>query len=211
MARKTVRGASQCPMIPLRDCVAFPNVILQCEIGRRFSILALEKSISEDRIILLAAQYDGTVETPSPEQVHKLGTLMFISHHLYSPGNNLVKVQFEGIERAKILRIEEVNGYWQATYRRISEPVKQSRQNKKLLDRLTSLIADHFEETEPYFWNTYLLEEALWSDDPLIAANSIAYCLKEVVDCQEILELSSVQKRLARLIEIISRKLEAEG
>ncbi|MEW6208662.1 MAG: LON peptidase substrate-binding domain-containing protein [Acidobacteriota bacterium] len=210
MAGKTVRGGSQCPMIPLRGAVAFPNLKFSCTIGRRPSMLALEKALSEDRILLLVAQHDETTETPAPEQVYKVGTLVFIAHHSYLTGNDFLLAQFEGIERARILSVEEVSGYWQATYRRISEPVAQSSRNKKLLDQLTSLIAEHFEKTESFFWSTYLLEDALWIDDPLLAASSISSYLKEAKDKQEILELSSVQKRLARLIEIISRKLESQ-
>src|SRR5712691_5011797 len=119
----TPEDVARYPMVPIRDVVVFPYTVVRFKIGRQPSVLALQKALAGDRIIFLATQHDATLEEPSPDQVYRVGTLARIAHHLYLADGN-IKVQVEGIERAKAVRIdEEAENYWQATIRRANQPV----------------------------------------------------------------------------------------
>ncbi len=94
------------PTVPVRDVVVFPHTAVRFKIGRKPSVMALKAALQRDRLIFLVTQHDPTLEEPTPDQVHRFGTVARITHHLQLADGN-IKVQFEGLERARVIRFEE--------------------------------------------------------------------------------------------------------
>ena len=96
------------PILPLRDIVVFPHMIVPLFVGRDKSIKALEAVMSEDKKVFLIAQKDGSVEDPSEKDLYRIGTLGNILQLLKLP-DGTVKVLVEGISRAKIKTFKNDN------------------------------------------------------------------------------------------------------
>ena len=89
------------PVLPVRDMVMYPSVILPLFVGRDMSINAVEKSLSKDRLILVAAQKDLTDEDPLPSRIYSIGVVSQIMRMLRLPDGR-VKVLIQGIKKARI-------------------------------------------------------------------------------------------------------------
>ena len=86
------------PMVPLRDIVVFPHTMVPFVVGRKASLLAVERALTEDKRIFLSAQRNAKVDDPAPEEVTPVGTIATIVQHLKLPNGN-VKLLVEGVER----------------------------------------------------------------------------------------------------------------
>lgn len=193
------------PMVPIRDVVVFPHTSVRFKIGRQLSVVALQKALASDRLIFLATQHDATLEDPNPDQVYHTGTLARISQHLNLADGN-IKVQVEGIERAKAIRIDEHESYWQAVVRRTNQPIERSPRINALVGRLTSLI-DQYVRQNPE--NVDNLHSDLQIDDASRLVDAVTSHLKiGVEDKQGILEIFPLHERLVRLIEIVEVELD---
>ena len=93
------------PILPLRDIVVFPHMIVPLFVGREKSIKALEAVMSEDKKVLLLAQIDGSTEDPSENDLYKIGTIGNILQLLKLP-DGTVKVLVEGISRASVKKFD---------------------------------------------------------------------------------------------------------
>ena len=93
------------PILPLRDIVVFPNMIVPLFVGREKSIKALEAVMSEEKKVFLLAQKDGSIEDPNEDDLYKTGTIGNILQLLKLP-DGTVKVLVEGISRASIKRFD---------------------------------------------------------------------------------------------------------
>ena len=82
-------------MVPIRDVVVFPTMMVPFVIGRSSSVLALEKALQEDRKIYLATQVDASQDNPLPKDIHKVGTVASIVQSLKLPDGN-IKVWWRG-------------------------------------------------------------------------------------------------------------------
>src|SRR5690554_2735361 len=89
------------PVLPLRDIVVFPHMIVPLFVGREKSIRALEEVMNSDKQILLATQVNASDDDPAPEDIYKIGTLATVLQLLKLP-DNTVKVLVEGAARAEI-------------------------------------------------------------------------------------------------------------
>src|SRR3972149_3592913 len=88
------------PMIPLRDVVAFPYMMMPFLIGRESSVKALDMAMATRRRVFLATQHDASVDDPKPSDIYTIGTIAQIMQSVRMPDNN-VKVIVEGVERAR--------------------------------------------------------------------------------------------------------------
>ena len=113
---------SRFPLLPLRDMVVFPHMVVPLYVGREKSILALEAAVAGDREIFLAAQVDPLMEEPDPEGIHPWGTVCTILQILKLP-DGTVKALLEGRRRARVVRYLETPDYHLAEVEEISEDV----------------------------------------------------------------------------------------
>ena len=111
----------QTPILPLRDVVVYPNMVVPLFVGRPKSIAALENAMNvNNKKILLVTQKSSEVDDPDPENLYQIGSIATILQLLKLPDGTM-KVLAEGKSRAKIINITEENKYFLADYTEIDE------------------------------------------------------------------------------------------
>src|SRR5262249_32249956 len=101
------------PVLPLRDIVVFPHMIVPLFVGREKSIRALEEVMKNDTFILLATQKNASDDDPSPDSIYEIGTLASVLQLLKLP-DGTVKVLVEGISRSRVRKYSERADYFEA-------------------------------------------------------------------------------------------------
>ena len=101
------------PVLPLRDIVVFPNMVVPLFVGREKSVKALEVVMAEDKEILLSSQIDATEDEPTSEGIYNVGVLANVLQLLKLP-DGTVKVLVEGTKRVKISNFNENDDYFEA-------------------------------------------------------------------------------------------------
>ena len=102
------------PIVPLRDVVVFPHMMMPFVIGRPSSTRALEHALATDKKIFLAAQHDAAIDDPQPADIYTMGCVANIVQSLKLPDGN-IKVLVEGVERARAVEWKEDKGFYRVT------------------------------------------------------------------------------------------------
>jgi ATP-dependent Lon protease len=110
------------PLLPVRDIVMYPSVTLPLFLGRGMSINAVEKSLSQDRLILVAAQKDLTDEDPLPTRIYSVGVVSRIMRMLRLPDGR-IKVLVQGLQKARIQQYVQENPCFLVKLEEIDEPI----------------------------------------------------------------------------------------
>ena len=194
-------------MVPIRDVVVFPQTKAAFVIGRPASVRALEEALAGDRMIFLATQHDATVEDPAADQIYQVGTLAYIANSLRKPDEQTIKVLVEGRDRARIVRIEEREGYAVATLRKAPIAADNQKRSEQMVARLTALAEQYLKLAQDV--NPDLLQAALRIPDPGQLVDQLADKMKlEVADKQSLLEIYSPFERLMRMSEILEIEID---
>src|ERR1700726_2202255 len=183
-------------VLPLRDIVVFPHMIVPLFVGREKSVRALEAVMKEDKQILLVAQKNASQDDPSIEDIYRLGTVSTILQLLKLP-DGTVKVLVEGGRRAKITSFKETEAYFEASV----ETVPDVPGDKKSLDALSRSVVSQFEQYIKL--NKKIAPEVLVSlnqiEEPSKLADTVASHLNlKIPEKQELLELHRVSDRLEK-------------
>ncbi|MDA2933151.1 endopeptidase La [Acidobacteria bacterium AH-259-D05] len=194
------------PMVPIRDVVVFPYMMVPFVIGRESSVLALESALEGDKKIYLATQMDASQDNPSPQDIYKVGTVANIVQSLKLPDGN-IKVLVEGLRRARAVRVEEVGGFFQAEVK--FDPVgKISRAKLGLLTKRLNTLFEEFAKLNPNV-NYETIAQAAQSTDAERLADTIAANLPvSVEDKQSLLEIGDSAKRMEKICEFIDVEIE---
>jgi ATP-dependent Lon protease len=204
---RTPGDVVQYPMVPIRDVVVFPQTKAAFVIGRPASVRALEEALAGDRMIFLATQHDATVEDPAADQIYQVGTLAYIANSLRKPDEQTIKVLVEGRDRARIVRIEEREGYAVATLRKAPIAADNQKRSEQMVARLTALAEQYLKLAQDV--NPDLLQAALRIPDPGQLVDQLADKMKlEVADKQSLLEIYSPFERLMRMSEILEIEID---
>src|SRR5262250_3361168 len=108
------------PVLPLKDVVVFPFIILPLSVSREKSINAVDAALAEQRIIMLVAQKDGQNETPGPGDLHAVGTVAAIMRMLKLPDGR-IRLLVQGLARARIDAVLAEEPYFKAKITRLEE------------------------------------------------------------------------------------------
>ena len=117
------------PMVPLRDVVVFPHMMIPFVIGRPSSIKALDYALIKGKRIFLSAQHDATRDNPSPDEIHTLGTICNIVQSLKLPDGN-VKVLVEGLDRGRALEFKEEQGFFKVVVKLIPQDRRDGQRHR---------------------------------------------------------------------------------
>jgi len=109
------------PVLPLKDTVIFPYIILPLSVGRDKSVLAVDRALAESRVIMLVAQKDGANDNPGEADLYSVGTAAVIMRMLKLPDGR-IRILVQGLARAKVEHISQIDPYLQAKIERIEEP-----------------------------------------------------------------------------------------
>jgi ATP-dependent Lon protease len=193
-------------MVPLRDVVVFPHMMIPFVIGRQSSIRALEIALARGKRLFLSAQHDASRDNPGPEEIYTLGTVCSIVQSLKLPDGN-VKVLVEGLERARALEFREEAG---AT-RVVVEIVPRSEETAEGLEALMQKVIALFEQYVKLSNNLHYdaMLAAVRVEDPGRLADTISSHLAVgVEEKQNLLEIFSAQDRLARVGAILEAEVD---
>ena len=128
------------PVLPLRDIVVFPHMIVPLFVGREKSVRALEEVMAEDRHILLSSQIDPTVDEPTAEGIYRTGVLANVLQLLKLP-DGTVKVLVEGKSRVSITGFVENDRFFEAE----AEALHETPGDQSVVDALLRAVAEEFE------------------------------------------------------------------
>ncbi len=193
------------PVLPLRDIVVFPNMIVPLFVGREKSVRALEEVMGDDKQILLVAQKDAGEDDPSPEDVYEIGTIATVLQLLKLP-DGTVKVLVEGKTRARVAEYTRITDYYEARATIIEDEIGSG-------DEVEALSRSVVAEFEQYVkLNKKIPQEVLVTvnqiDDPTRLVDTIASHLAlKVGDKQDLLETISIVARLERVFAFMDGEI----
>ena len=193
------------PVLPLRDIVVFPHMIVPLFVGRDKSVRALEEAMQEDKQILLSSQQDPSEDDPSADQIYRMGVLANVLQLLKLP-DGTVKVLVEGQTRVKISEFLENPNFFEAS----AEYVEEDMGDDATIDALVRTVSDEFERYAKIKKN--IPEEALTaisnSSEPEKLADLAAGHLGiEVADKQDLLETLIVSERLEKIYGLMQGEM----
>ncbi len=195
------------PVLPLRDVVVYPHMVIPLFVGREKSILALDSAMRDNKQILLVAQKEAELDDPSFDDLYRIGTLSNILQLLKLP-DGTVKVLVEGSERCKVEKYRVAEKHYVAVVSPQSDQINVTDQEVDVLMRTAINTFDHYVKL-----NKRIPPEVLNSlagiDDPSRLADTIAaHMTIKIEDKQSILEMSDVTARLERLMTLMEGEVD---
>jgi ATP-dependent Lon protease len=203
----TDETSSAIPVLPLRDVVVYPHMVIPLFVGREKSINALDTAMQEDKKILLVAQKNAEIDDPSVEDIHEIGTLSTILQLLKLP-DGTVKVLVEGAERARVTSYESTDAFFTANIELLTAEVEEDAKELEVLTRSLLAMFDQYVKL-----NKKVPPEILTSlsgiDEPGRLADTIAAHMSLKLDeKQKILEIENCRERLERLMGQIEGEID---
>ena len=200
-------GAYGVPVLPLRDVVVYPHMVIPLFVGREKSINALDTAMQEDKKILLVAQKNAEIDDPAIEDIHEIGTLSTILQLLKLP-DGTVKVLVEGAERARVTSYESTDAFFTANIELLSAETEEDDKELEVLTRSLMAMFDQYVKL-----NKKVPPEILTSlsgiDEPGRLADTIAAHMSLKLDeKQKILEIENCRERLERLMGQIEGEID---
>ena len=192
-----LQGGVLLPVLPLRDIVVFPHMIVPLFVGREKSVRALEDVMKDDKQILLVAQKNAAQDDPSTSDIYTVGTIGTVLQLLKLP-DGTVKVLVEGGQRAKILRYADNDTFFQAW----AEVMDEEGEDDKEVEALMRTAVSQFEQYIKL--NRKIPPEVLVSinqiDEPGKLADTVASHLNlKIPEKQELLEIAPIGARLEKI------------
>ena len=190
------------PVLPLRDVVVYPHMVIPLFVGRDKSIDAIDAAMKEDKQLLLVAQKQADVDEPGFDDLYQAGTLANVLQLLKLP-DGTVKVLVEGSQRCKVVKYQEFDGYFAAAIKEIRDQLELSDKEQEVLQRTAINSFDQYVKL-----NNKIPPEVLNSlagiDDPSRLADTIAaHMTLKVEEKQAILEMEDIALRLESLMTLM--------
>ncbi len=194
------------PILPLRDVVVYPHLVLPLFVGREKSVVALDKAMAGGKEILLVAQTQADVDEPTAKDIYKVGTLATILQLLKLP-DGTVKVLVEGVKRAKLHALE-IDECFSAEVEELEEAEGE---NEREMDVLTRSVVSRFEQYVKL--NKKIPPEILTSlsgiDSPSRLADTVAGQMTlKLAEKQRVLEIGPVRQRLEHVLGLIDGEID---
>ncbi len=194
------------PVLPLRDVVVYPHMVIPLFVGREKSKKSLEAAMAGDKQILLVAQQNASDDEPTPEDVYRVGTLANILQLLKLP-DGTIKVLVEGCERARIIHFLPSDDYFKAQVNTLSADELDERE----IDVLSRSVLAQFDQYVKL--NKKIPPEILSSlsgiEDPARLADTIAAHMSlKIPDKQTLLETECIRERLEHIIGFMETEID---
>jgi ATP-dependent Lon protease len=194
------------PMVPLRDVVVFPHMMIPFVIGRQSSIKALDHALARGKRIFLSAQHDATRDNPGPEEIYTLGTVCSIVQSLKLPDGN-VKVLVEGLDRARALEFREEHGYLRVVVKVVPRSDEPAAGMEGLMSKVIGLFEQYVKLSNNLHYDAMLA--AVRVEDPGKLADTISsHLVVPVEEKQNLLEIASAQERLTRIASLLEAEVD---
>jgi len=186
------------PLIPLRDVVVYPHMVIPLFVGRQNSIDALEYAMAADKAIVVVAQKSATVDDPKVEDLFEVGTSARILQLLKLP-DGTVKVLVEGEQRVKIEQVDETEGFFTANVLTIDDAEPSEGERKALAHTLMAQFEQYVKLSKKI--SSDVMSSITNIDDPSRLADTIASQMNlKLEEKQNLLEMGDLTQRLERLM-----------
>ena len=198
----------QVPLLPVRDVVVYPFMILPLFVGRDKSIRAVDEALSRERLILLAAQRDAEAEDPGPEDLYGVGTVAMIMRMLKMPDGR-VKILVQGVSRARILGFTRRDPYFEAKIAEVAEPetAPQGLEVEALIRSVKEQVQKGVNLGKGVSPDVLVIINNL--EHPGRLADLVASNLDlKVEQAEQILEIFDPVERLKKLAELLGKEIE---
>ncbi|AOZ49176.1 endopeptidase La [Chromobacterium vaccinii] len=201
-----IREETTLPLLPLRDVVVFPHMVIPLFVGRAKSIRALELAMDEGKQILLVAQRSASKDEPSAEDLYSVGTIAAVLQMLKLP-DGTVKVLVEGRQRATIKEVGEEDGCFVAEFTPLSSELEESNETEAMRRALLAQFEQYVK------LNKKIPPEVLNSLAGIdragrMADSIIAHLPLKLEQKQEVLEMFDVQTRLEHLMSQLEGEID---
>ncbi|WP_320745932.1 S16 family serine protease [Enterobacter roggenkampii] len=194
------------PVLPLRDVVVYPHMVIPLFVGREKSIRCLEAAMDHDKKIMLVAQKEASTDEPGVNDLFTVGTVASILQMLKLP-DGTVKVLVEGLQRARITTLSDDGEHFSAKAEYLDSPELDEREQEVLVRTAISQFEGYIK------LNKKIPPEVLTSlnsiDDPARLADTIAAHMPlKLADKQSVLEMSDVNERLEYLMAMMESEID---
>src|SRR6266481_5473098 len=201
-----VSGSLRAPLLPLRDIIVFPHMVVPLFVGRQKSIKALEEAMNKQKFILLAAQKDAKTNDPGEEDIYRVGTLGTVVQLLRLP-DGTVKVLVEGKKRARIVQYVDHPEYFLVEVEEIDEAVHRGTEVEAMLRSVSSTFENYVKLNKKIPPEMVMSVAAI--DDPSRLSDTIAAHLGvKIEDKQTLLELFDPTERLEKVLGFMRSEIE---
>jgi ATP-dependent Lon protease len=194
------------PIVPLRDVVVFPHMMMPFVIGRPSSIRALEHALGKDKRIFLAAQHDAAVDEPQPNDIFTMGCVANIVQSLKLPDGN-IKVLVEGVDRARAVEWKEDKGFYRVVVKMVPRAKEEPADVETIMSRVVSMFEQYVKLSNNLNFDAMIA--AVRVDDPSRLGDTIAaHLLVGVEEKQNLLEIVSPVERLNRIASVLEGEVD---
>ena len=194
------------PIVPLRDVVVFPHMMMPFVIGRPSSTRALEHALTTDKRIFLAAQHDAATDDPQPADIYTMGCVANIVQSLKLPDGN-IKVLVEGVERARAVEWKEDKGFYRVTVKVLPKKTEAAADADGVMSRVVTLFEQYVKLSNTLQYDAMIA--AVRVDDPSRLADTIAAHLQVgIEEKQNLLEIVAPLERLGRIVTVLEAEVD---
>ena len=194
------------PIVPLRDVVVFPHMMMPFVIGRPSSTRALEHALTTDKRIFLAAQHDAAIDDPQPADIYTMGCVANIVQSLKLPDGN-IKVLVEGVERARAVEWKEDKGFFRVTVKVLPKKAEAPADAEGVMSRVVTLFEQYVKLSNTLQYDAMIA--AVRVDDPSRLADTIAAHLQVgIEEKQNLLEIVAPLERLGRIVTVLEAEVD---
>jgi len=191
------------PLLPLRGLLVFPAMVLHFDVGRDKSVRALETSMVDNHMLVLASQEDGQVDNPTEDDLFQVGTLARVKQMMKLP-NNTIRVLVEGLERVQILEYSENEDWFEVKVKRLPDDDRAPDSEIQAMMRSVLQQFEHYVKLSKKV-DHEIYHSVMDIEQPGRLADVVASHLPlKIRDKQEILECFDIKARLERLLQILS-------
>ena len=195
------------PVLPLRDVVVYPHMVIPLFVGRQRSIDALDVAMKDNKQILLVAQKEAEVDEPEFTDLYEIGTLANILQLLKLP-DGTVKVLVEGIQRSKVLIYKETGSFFSAAVEKIDDVFSLSEKERDVLQRAVTNTFDQYVKLNSKIPPEVLNALAGIDDSSRLADTMAAHRSLKVSEKQTVLETADIEKRLEGLMALMEGEVD---
>ena len=205
--QQSIEIPKKIPLLPIRDIVVFPYMVLPLFVGREMSIKAIEVALEGNRMIFLTSQKDINVENPSPSDLYSVGTVGVIMRMLKLPDGR-IKILVQGVARAKTVKFLQKEPFYQVEIRTFPDvPVAVNIEIEALMRNVKEQIERLVSFGKVILPDIMVVIENV--DDPgKLADLAIANMGLKVEQAQEILEITDPLQRIKRINEALGKEIE---
>ena len=208
-AETDIPATAVVPVLPLRDVVVFPHMVIPLFVGREKSIRALDIAMEGDKRILLVAQKSAETDDPGAADLHEIGTLAQVLQLLKLP-DGTIKVLVEGVSRARVANVQEHEGALAGEAIDVSQPEdREPREVEAIARSLMSMFEQYIKTNRKL--PPELLQTLSGIDDASRLADTIAAHLGvRLADKQKLLETLGTAERLEQLVGLVDGEIDVQ-